>query len=182
LSIASMEKHTGIRFARCELTDNTVRLCFAGAEHVTYDFSNRSLGGDIWHHKGDEPITPIFSPTNLDVVLGRFEENGLPACGLKFREDGGFDAFSACAPIPVELLREIYRYANIFMYANSAIPIYTSAGFECVYNHNGGTVRLYRPSPSWLTDCFTGERYYVDQCGTDVSFSPHETKLFIVEK
>ncbi len=182
LSIASMEKHTGIRFARCELTDNTVRLCFAGAEHVTYDFSNRSFKGDIWHHKGDEPITPIFSPTNLDVILGRFEENGLPACGLKFREDGGFDAFSACAPIPVELLREIYRYANIFMYADRAIPVYTSAGFACVYNHDGGRVRLYRPAPSRLTDCFTGECYCVDQNGTDVSFSPHETKLFIVEK
>ncbi len=182
LSVASMERHTGIRFERCELTDNTVRLCFAGAEHVTYDFSNRSFKGDIWRHTGDEPITPIFSPKDLDVVLGRFEENGKPACGLKFREDGGFDAFSACAPLPVELLREIYRYAKVFTYADKAIPVYTSSSFECVYHYEGGRVRLYRPRPSLLTDCFTGERYFVDRDGTEVLFAPHETKFFIVEE
>ena len=48
---------------------------------------------------------------NGNVLL---EINGKPAYGLKFRADGGFDAFSACAPLPPELLREIYRYARVF--------------------------------------------------------------------
>jgi hypothetical protein len=108
LSVDNMEKYTGITFERVELVDNTVRLCFDGANDITYNFTNKTVKGDIWFHKGDEPITPIFSPTNLDVVLGRFEENGKPACGLKFRDDGGFDAFSACAPLPKELLSKIY--------------------------------------------------------------------------
>ena len=123
----------GIKFERCDLCDNTVRLCFDGAEDVTFDFTNKTIKGDIWHHKGDEPITPIFSPTNLDIVLGRFEENRKPACGLKFRDEGG-------------------------------------------------RVRLYRPRASFLTDCFTGERHFVDEKGKDLYFEPHETKYFIVEE
>ena len=183
LSTDSMEKYIDISFERCELRDNTVRLCFAGAEHVTYDFTNRSWKGDVWHHTGEGAhITPIFSPTNLDVVLGRFEENGKPACGLKFRKDGGFDAFSACAPVPVELLREIYKYANVFLYADKTVPVYTSKSFECVYHYEGGAVTLYRPRPSYLTDCFTGERCFVDERGTELFFAPHETKCFFIEE
>ncbi len=183
LSLSPMEENTGIRFERCELNDNTVRLCFEGAEDVTFDFTNKCLSGDIWRHGApDEYITPIFSPTNLDVVLGRFEENGKPACGLKFREDGGFDAFSACAPVPAQLLQEFYRYANVFKYTDRSIPVYTSSSFECVYHYEGGAVRLYRPRPSVLTDCFTGERHFVDEKGKDLYFEPHETKYFIVEE
>ena len=185
LSISSMEKHTGISFEKCELADNAVRLCFDGAENVTFDFNTKTSKGDVWHHEDPdefEYITPIFSPTNLDVVLGRFVENGKPACGIKFRQGGGFDAFSACAPIPVELLREIYKYANIFMYADKPVPVYTSKSFECVYNYEGGAVKLYRPSPSRLTDMLTGEKYFVDENGTELTFKPHETKFFIVEE
>jgi hypothetical protein len=182
LSLSPMEENTGIKFERCDLCDNTVRLCFDGAEDVTFDFTNKTLKGDIWHHKGNEPITPIFSPTNLDIVLGRFEENGKPACGLKFRDDGGFDAFSACSPIPAQLLQEFYRYANVFKYTDHTIPVYTSSSFECVYHYEGGRVRLYRPRASFLTDCFTGERHFVDEKGKDLYFEPHETKYFIVEE
>lgn len=180
LSIKSMERHTVIHFERCELSDNTVRLCFPGAEHITFDFTNRSLKGDIWHHKECRQISPIFSPTDLDVVLGRFEENGKPACGLKFRADGGFDAFSACAPLPPELLREIYRYARVFFYTDRPMPVYTNSSFACLYSFEGGEVTLYRPQPSVLTDCFTGEKIRVDTKGTRVFFKPHETKFYTV--
>lgn len=180
LSIDNMEKYTGIRFERCELTDNTVRLCFPSAEHVTFSFTNQTIKGDIWHHKGCEQIKPIFSPQNLDVVLGRFEENGKPACGLKFRPDGGFDAFSACAPMPVELIREFYRYAHVFFYTDRPMPVYTSSSFACLYSFEGGEVKLYRPEPSVLTDCFTGEKIRVDAKGTPVIFTPHETKFYTV--
>lgn len=182
LSTEPMEKYTGIKFEKCELNDNTIRLCFDGNEHITYDFRNKTLKGDVWYHSGDEQVKPIFSPTNLDVVLGRFEENGKPACGIKFREDGGFDAFSACAPIPVELIKEIYRYANIFMYTNKNIPVYTNASFECVYSYEGGDVDLFRKEDSILTDCFTGEKYEVGPKKTTIRFSPHETKFFYVDK
>ena len=185
LSTTPMEENTAIKFERCELSDNTVRLCFDGAQNITFNFTNKTLNGDVWHHKDPdefEYITPIFSPTNLDVVLGRFVENGKPACGIKFREDGGFDAFCACAPLPAQLLQEFYRYAKVFKYADKSIPVYTSSSFECVYNYEGGKVRLYRPRASLLTDCFTGERYLVDEKGKDFYFEPHETKYFIVEE
>ena len=182
LSTERMERCTGIAFERCELTDNTVRLCFDGAEDVTYAFTNQTVAGDIWPNRGEvKPISPIFSPTNLDVVLGRFVENGKPACGIKFRKDGGFDAFSACAPLPLELVREIYRYAGIFLYADRPMPVYTNSTFLCAYSHEGGDVTLYRPSPSVLTDCFTGEEYAVDEKGSRISFAPHETKYFFVK-
>lgn len=185
LSITPMEENTAIKFERCELSDNTVRLCFDGAQNITFNFTNKTLNGDVWHHKDPEEfeyINPIFSPTNLDVVLGRFVENGKPACGIKFREDGGFDAFCACAPMPAQLLQEFYKYAKVFKYADKSIPVYTSSSFECVYNYEGGKVRLYRPRASFLTDCFTGERYLVDEKGKDFYFEPHETKYFIVEE
>ncbi len=182
LSTLPMTKHTGIEFERCALSDNTVRLCFAGAEEVTFRFDNASWAGDVWHHGGCEAITPVFSPRNLDIVLGRFEENGAPACGIKFRADGGFDAFSACAPIPDALLREIYRYAGIFFYTDTPMPVYTSESFLCAYSFEGGEVTLYRPEPSVLTDCVSGERLSVDRHGTRVRFAPRETKLFYVRK
>ena len=182
LSVERMEQHTGIAFERCELADNTVRLCFDGAEDVTFDFTDRTVAGDIWPNYAEpRPIAPIFSPTNLDVVLGRFVENGKPACGIKFRGDGGFDAFSACAPVPLALLREIYRYAGVFLYADRPMPIYTNSAFLCAYSHEGGDVTLYRPTASVLTDCFTGVEYAVDEKGCRVHFAPHETKYFFVK-
>lgn len=180
LSTASMEAHTGIRFERCELTDNTVQLCFPGAEHVSFDFTNQTAKGDIWYHKGCEQIKPIFSPLDLDVVLGRFAENGKPACGLKFRPDGGFDAFCACAPMPVELIREFYRYAKVFFYTDRPMPVYTSSSFACLYSFEGGEITLYRPEPSLLTDCFTGEQIRVGPSGTKTFFAPHETKFYTI--
>lgn len=182
LSASVMEKHTGIHFEKCDLKDNTIRLSFEGAEHITYDFTDKTVKGDIWKNRDKtRNITPIFSPTNLDVVLGRFEENGKPACGLKFRDDGGFDAFSACAPIPAELLKEFYRYANIFVYADKNMPVYTSDSFECVYSRDGGEITLYRPEQSVLTECFGKEKYTVGRDGTTVMFKPHETKFFYVD-
>lgn len=178
LSVDNMEKYTGITFERVELVDNTVRLCFDGATDITYNFSNKSVKGDTWFHQGDEPVTPIFSPTNLDVVLGRFEENGKPACGIKFRKDGGFDAFSACAPLPKELIAKIYEYAKIFKYADDNVPVYTSSSFMAVYSAKGGEVTLYRPQKSTFIDCYTNEEIVLDENGTKVKFSPRETRYF----
>lgn len=180
LSVKNIEKYTGIEFERCELSDNTVRLAFD--EKVTFDFTNKTPKSDVWHHDGCENITPIFSPKNLDVVLGYFVENSLPACGIKFRSDGGFDAFSACAPIPTALVRKIYEYAKIFMYADRSTPVYTSSSFECVYSFEGGEIEIYRKEPSVLTDCFSGDKITVDENGTKITFKPHETKFFTVER
>lgn len=184
LSIEAMTAHTGITFERRELTDNTVELCFPGGEGITYDFSDRKAAGDTWFHNREEdlPVYPIFAPTNLDVVLGRFRETGEPACGIKFRPDGGFDAFTACAPIPTELIAEIARYAEILRYCDRFTPVYTSEGFACVYSYEGGDLTLYRPETCDLVDCFTGERYAVGEGGVKVHFDPHETKYFYVEK
>ncbi len=184
LSIEPMTLHTGITFERCELVDNTVELCFEGGEGITYDFSDRAVPGDTWFHRreNDRPVTPIFAPTNLDIVLGRFRENGKAACGIKFRKDGGFDAFTACAPIPKELIAKIAEYAQIMRYCDRYTPIYTNEGFECVYSFEGGDITLYRPENCTLTDCFGGETYKVGKDGTKVHFEPKETKYFFVEK
>ncbi len=182
LSILPMTEHTGISFERCDLTDNTIRLCFAGATDVTYRFTNQSIHGDVWFHSGSEPIVPVFAPTNLDIVLGRFVESGQPACGIKFRADGGFDAFSACAPLPAVLLREIYRYAKVFLYCDQYTPVYTNVSFACVYSYAGGSLTLRRPAPAVLTDCFTGEQTRVDEGGVQMVLAPHETKFFYVDR
>lgn len=91
MSVRTMKKYTGIEFERVELSDNTIELCFA--EGIKYNFTNKSITGDCWNHIEEEYITPIFAPKNLDIVLGRFVENNMPACGIKFRKEGGFDAF-----------------------------------------------------------------------------------------
>ena len=180
MSVETMKKYTGIEFERVELADNTIELCFEGGEGITYHFTNKSITGDCWYHEGEEAITPVFAAKNLDVVLGRFKENGMPACGIKFREDGGFDAFSACAPVPKELLCEIYKRAGVFFYADKFVPVYTNSSFESVYSYEGGAVTLYRPEKSILTDCITGERFKVDEHGTEIIFKPRENKMFYV--
>ena len=60
------------------------------------------------------------------------------------------------------------------------MPVYTSSSFACLYSFEGGEVTLYRPQPSVLTDCFTGEKIRVDAKGTHVIFKPHETKFYTV--
>jgi len=180
LSLTAMEKHTGIRFERQELSDNTVRLCIPGAEHVTFDFTNQTWPGDVWHHTGCRQISPVFSPMNLDVVLGRFEENGKPACGVKFREDGGFDAFCACAPAPLEFMDEMYRLAKIFRYTDRHAPVYVNRSFACVYDYEGGALTLKWPEERVLEDCFTGEKIRVNQAGVQLQMKPRECRLFYV--
>jgi len=103
----AMESLTGIRLKRVELTDNTIigEGEFAG---IQWGFTNKPVPGDVTvkelHPFHVENVTPVFAAENLDIVFGRFRETGEPACGIKFRPGGGFDAFSACAPVPLEIV------------------------------------------------------------------------------
>lgn len=179
-SEAAMEELTGIKLCRCELSDNTVEAC-----GVSFDLNNENKPGDChyittqdytkWHQ-----LSPVFYAENLDVVLGRFKENGKPAVGLKFRPDGSFDAFCAVAPIPTEVLRKFYEYAGIFMYADRPTVIYTNASFECVYSIQGGDITLYRPQEQTFTEHFTGETITIGPKGTTVHFEPQTTKCYVL--
>ena len=100
----------------------------------------------------------------------------------RFQFAGGFDAFSANAPVPVEFIREIYRLAGVFSYASEGAVIYTNRGFECAYCYQGGNVTLYRPVPSFLNDYFTGETFHVGPEGTVVPFAPHQTRMLLVDE
>ena len=184
-SEAAMEALTGIHLRRTTLSDNTIEGTgeFAG---ISWNFINESALGEVTVTESRprivENVSPIFAADHLDVVFGCFRETGDPACGLKFRPDGGFDAFSACAPIPLAIIREIYRRAGIFLYADRPVPIYTNAAFACVYCYEGGELTLYRPEPSVLTDCFTGEEIPIGPEGKAVFFAPHETRFFYVRR
>ena len=176
-SEAAMEELTGIRLRRCELTDNTIEAC-----GVTFDFNNENKPGDC-HFKTTQDITqwhqlsPVFYAENLDVVLGRFKENGKPAVGLKFRPDGSFDAFCANVPIPTEVLREIFVRAGIFMYADRPTAVYTNKSFACVYSIEGGDITLYRPQEETFVEHFTGETITIGPEGTTVHFEPQSTRM-----
>ncbi len=181
-SEAAMEELTGIKLCRCELTDNTIEAC-----GVTFDFNNENKPGDC-HFKTTQDYTkwhqlsPVFYAENLDVVLGRFKENGKPAVGMKFRPDGSFDAFCANVPIPTDVLREIFEKAGIFMYADRPTAIYTNKSFECAYSMEGGDITLYRPQEEILVEHFTGETVTIGPGGTTVHFEPQTTKCYVVKK
>jgi len=182
----AMEELTGIRLRRVELKNNTI-VGEGAFSHIRYDFTNTPAQGDVTVRLRNMefvpgPVSPVFCAENLDIVLGRFAENGLPACGIKFRKDGGFDAFSANAPVPLEILLEIYRHAGVFRYTDSKAAIYTNRGFECAYSYEGGNVTLFRPVPSVLTDFFTGEVFHVGPEGTAVPFAPHQTRMMLVDE
>lgn len=178
----NMEKLTGIKLHKCELEDNTV-VGINGFENISNTFTNQTVPGDIW--RTGQPVVqikPAFYAENLDVVFAVFKENGLPAAGIKYRENGGVDAFCAVSPIPTEFVSEIYKYVGVFKYTDKFDPIYTSDKFECAYSYNGGTRKLFRPKKSMLTDYFTGEKFEVGPEGTDVEFMPHETKMLLVDE
>ncbi|MBO7175739.1 MAG: hypothetical protein J6W14_00050, partial [Clostridia bacterium] len=180
-SEAAMEEVTGIRLRRCELADNTIEAC-----GVTFDFNNENKPGDChfettqdytkWHQ-----LSPVFYAENLDVVLGRFKENGQPAVGLKYRADGSFDAFCANVPIPTAVLREIFARAGIFLYADRPTAVYTNKSFACVYSIEGGDITLYRPQEETFVEHFTGEEITVGPQGTTVHFEPQTTKIYVKE-
>ena len=180
-SEAAMEELTGIKLRRCELTDNTIEAC-----GVTFDLNNENKPGDC-HFKTTQDYTkwhqlsPVFYAENLDVVLGRFKENGKPAVGLKFRPDGSFDAFCANVPIPTAVLREIFTRAGIFLYADRPTAVYTNASFACVYSIEGGDITLYRPQQETFIEHFSGERISVGPNGTTVHFEPQTTKVYVRE-
>ena len=184
-SEAEMEKLTGIRLVRCELSDNAVEG-IGSFEGIGYGFTTADAPGDVTvtelePHKAVS-VSPVFAAEGLDTVFGCFRENGKPACGVKFRPDGSFDAYSANAPVPGEIIAEIYRLAGIFTYADPGTVVYTNSGFECVYSYLGGEAVLRRPEDSVLCDAFTGERIAVGPSGATVEFSPRETRYFLVEK
>lgn len=176
-SVSSMEELTGIEFEREELSDNTV--CGTGKfDGISYRMDNHTVSGDIWRIEGSEQTSPVFSAKNLDVVFGTFAENGHPAAGIKYRKDGGFDAFFATAPAPKEFIKEVYRLAGIFRYAETDEVIYLNKGFECVYSYKGGDIKLYRKEPTVLVDFDTGKEITVSKEGTTVHLLPVQTKLY----
>ena len=180
-STDAMEKLTGICFEREKIQDNTA-VGTGSLRGLTFSMNNATVPGDIWRNP-DPPqqIFPVFSASNLDVIFAVFRENGRPAAGIRFRKDGGFDAYCAVAPFPEEILDLVYRYAKIFRYADARMPVYTNRGFECVYSYEDAVRTLYRPEESLLTDYETGEEIRVGPEGTKIRFRRHETKLFTVK-
>ena len=184
-SEAAMTELCGIEFEKKKLSCNTV--CGTGAlEGVTYDFTNKFAAGDVTVTETVPQavynIEPVFSAENLDVVLGRFKEDGTPACGIRYRKNGGFDAFSACAPLPLEFVREIWRAAGVFTHVDGDAVVYASRSFKCIYSYSGGDITLYHPEDAVFCDCFDGSEITVGRDGTMVSFKPHETKMYFVKR
>ncbi len=130
---------------------------------------------------GNTQLSPVFYAENLDVVLGRFKENGKPAVGLKYRPDGSFDASCANVPIPTAVLREIFARAGIFLYADRPTAVYTNASFACIYSIECGDITLYRPQQESFVERFSGERITVGPNGTTVHFEPKTTKMYVRE-
>ncbi len=181
----SMLDLTGIRLRKVTLSDNTV--CGVGTlEGESYAFTTHDAFGEVTvkTKRKHEPsfVYPVFTAENLDVVLGVFRENGLPACGIKFRKDGAIDAFSACAPVPEAFIREIYRFAKVFSYVPEKNVIYTNRSFACIYSYEGGEVTLRRKEDAVLTEWYTEEKITVGRSGTAVQFKPKETKMYLVEE
>lgn len=60
---------------------------------------------------------PFFTTDDKDiVVLGRYSNSARPAVFYRKNEYGGIDAFSAAAPVPYYVLRELYRQIGVFTY------------------------------------------------------------------
>ena len=162
-----------------KLSDSTV--C---GEGVSYGFTTAFAVGEVTVTetvpREVKNVEPIFAADGLDTVIGRFRESGEPACGIKYRDGGGFDAFSAAAPIPLPVVREIWRAADVFVHASGDAVVYASKGFKCIYSYQGGEITLYHPEDAVFTDCFDGSKITVGRSGSTVSFKPHETKMYYV--
>ena len=179
-----MESVTGIKLGKCKYESAKMTLDIPDIPYKQLDFSHKI---NAWREKDPNKkrvkfnMPPVFEITGECERFGIINESGGVGLGLKEREQGGFDAFCACAPVPCEILHMLCLRAGIFEYCKSGTVMYGNSKMLTVYSYEGGNVRIKTPKEAVLTEYFSGEKYKSDPIsGADVHFRPIETKIFII--
>ena len=179
-----MESVTGIKLGKCKYESAKMTLDIPDIPYKQLDFSHKI---NAWREKDPNKkrvkfnMPPVFEITGECERFGIINESGGVGLGLKEREQGGFDAFCACAPVPCEILHMLCLRAGIFEYCKSGTVMYGNSKMLTVYSYEGGNVRIKTPKEAVLTEYFSGEKYKSDPVsGADVHFRPIETKIFII--
>jgi beta-galactosidase len=125
------------------------------------------------------PVAPLFQVQDDVEVLGTFADSSI-ALAVKARGPG-YDAFSAAAPIPEKVLRQLAARAGCFQYINTYDPVYLNSSLLTVFCHFAGTRILYWPEPAHIREYFSRESYFIGPEGVAVPFDADQTKIFLVE-
>lgn len=184
-STETMQRLVNMRIKRCDFESAQMTLDVSGISHQTLDFSHRI---NEWRVKDPAQkrvkfnMPPVFEIDEECEVWGRFVKNGHCGFGIKYRENGGFDAYCAAAPISAELLAKLAERAGVFSYCDVGTTLYANSSLMVVYSYEGGKINLRTKKPSLLREYFTGKEYKTDENGTEVLLKPIETMIFLKDK
>lgn len=177
----NMTDVTGLRLKKCDFKGALSQL---ENSDETIDFTYEIVP---WKAQMGEKCTcnefpPIFYIDEECEAVSRYVKNDRPSIGIKYRENGGFDAYSAIAPLYGEMISNIAARAGVFSYINPGNVIYANNRIVCIYSKNGGYVNLKWKEKVILKEFFSNEEYETDSDGTDILFGKHETKVFLVSE
>lgn len=171
----------GMRLKRCAFSSARTRICETGEE---IDFSEevnawRKLRGEKRENNQFEPIFNIAEPC---IEIGRYLADGSVSVGIKKRKSGGFDAYSAAAPLDHTVVRRIADEAGVFNYISTDDVVYLNSAMLAFYSLTKGKKKIFWKHKVQITDYYTNEKYILSPEGTDIWFKEHETKIFIIDK
>jgi hypothetical protein len=175
----AMRELTGFDLTEIEGEEHcNVYMCDS---ELAYNYRSRGTKQTLVERDNDQKaFGPFFTTNDEDVVvLGRYSNSGRPAVFYKKNEYGGIDAFSAAAPVPYYVLRELYRQIGVFTYMDEPETLYLNRKFICLNCYEGGERTFYWPCVEEFEDVFTHERITLCPEGTKISFKPEETRLFL---
>ena len=182
---AAMRCLTGIELKHCGFENAKMELDIPDIKLSELDFSHRI---NAWREKqpGKERVKfnmpPVFEIAEPCEALGAFKENGGVGFGIKERENGGFDAYCACAPIPCDILNALARRAGCFEYCAPGTALYANSALITVYSYTGGNICIKTPETAVIKEYFSGDEYISNpETGAEVRFDPIETKIFLTE-
>ncbi|MGN0179236.1 MAG: hypothetical protein ACI4DY_07325 [Monoglobaceae bacterium] len=171
---------TGINLKRCGFDTAETRVEATGD---TIDFTRevnawRKLRGET---RENNHFTPIFCIDEECVLIGKYLADNSVSIGLKPRKRGGFDAYSAIAPLDVRTMKQIAREVGVFSYINTDDVVYLNSAMLAVYSLSEGTKTLFWKDKVRATDYYTKQQYVLSPEGTDIYFKKYETKIFLID-
>ena len=162
-TLAGMEELTGFNITLAEgETEGTLTACETG---------------DSWG--GNQGVAPLFALSAQDAeILACYRQSGLPAGGMKQRENG-IDAWFGYGPVPASLLRKIARHAGVFIWHEGDDPVYINSGMLGMYSETGGQREIQLPGDGKLVSLYEPEEHQSQNGKITLTFQPKECKLFI---
>jgi hypothetical protein len=167
LAVGPMQDLTGLPLTLKPSSDNGLITADLGQGPVVFGFP--------------QPVAPLFTiPAAAEgcQVLGRYVDDDRPALVVR-RRGQAFDAWCGAGPLPPAVLRELFRRAGVFVYAEGNDPLYVNRGLFGLYAHRGGKRTVRFPGAVCLQDIYNPASSLTAQDGiVELDYTDDEMKLY----